>query len=164
MKVGIVADTHDHLDVIQRAVSYFNDHADAVIHCGDMIAPFAGTLFDGDFDFYAVRGNNDGEWSLQETVDEFGIFLGEMGKLSFGGKSFAIYHGTEYPLVDALVASGHYDYVVHGHTHEQEHEERDGAVRINPGGVPTNPERETEPPAAVIVDTETGDVTFHDLL
>lgn len=163
MKVGIVSDTHDHLDVIENAVGHFSDRADAVIHCGDIVAPFAGTLFEADFDFYAVRGNNDGEWNLQGTVDEFGIYLGEMGRLSFGGRSFGVYHGTEDAIVDALVASGQYDYVVHGHTHERAHEQREGAVRLNPGGVPTSPEDDSEPPAAVLVDTETEDVTFHDL-
>ena len=163
MKVGFVSDTHDDLDVIKRAVTYFEERAEAVIHCGDVVAPFAGARFDADFDFFAVRGNNDGEWNLQGTVDEFGIYLGQMGKLSFGGRSFAVYHGTEKPIVDALVASGHYDYVVHGHTHERAHEQREGAVRLNPGGVATSPDDDSDPPAAVLLDTESEDVTFHDL-
>jgi putative phosphoesterase len=163
MNVGIVSDTHDNLDVVTAAVDYLSEEADVVLHCGDMVAPFTAAQFDGDFDFYAVRGNNDGEWSVQETVDRFGVYLGEMGKLSFEGASFAVYHGTAPPIVDALVASGQYDYVVHGHTHERAHEEQDGTVRISPGGVPIDPEADSEPPAAVLVDTDTGEVTFHDL-
>jgi putative phosphoesterase len=163
MKVGIVSDTHDNLNVVQSAVDRFAGTAGAVIHCGDIIAPFSASPFDEDFEFYAVRGNNDGEWVLQDAIRAFGTYLGEMGELSLGGKSFAVYHGTSQPITDALVACGEYDYVVHGHTHQRAQEERNGTVRINPGGIETGP-GDDEPPAAVIIDTETGAVTFHELL
>lgn len=163
MKVGIVSDTHDNLDIVQRAVDHFEETADVVVHCGDIVAPFAARPFDSDeFDFYAVRGNNDGEWALQDAVRNVGAYLGEMGELSLGGKRVAIYHGTSSPIVDALVECGNYDYVFHGHTHTRAHEEQDGTVRINPGGIPTDSES-TEQPAGVILDTETGEVEFHDL-
>jgi len=109
MKLGIVADTHDNLDVIQEAVDLFSGEVDAVIHCGDIVAPFSVTPFDAEFDFYAVRGNNDGEWALKDTVRNFGAYLGEMGELSLGGARVAIYHGTNNKIVDALVDCGTYD-------------------------------------------------------
>lgn len=85
-----------------------------------------------------------------------------MGELSLGGQRIAVYHGTSNPIIEALVDSGSYDYVFHGHTHARAHEREDGTVRINPGGIGTGAE-ETEPPAGVVLDTETGDVAFHDL-
>ncbi|MXR53099.1 YfcE family phosphodiesterase [Halovenus sp. WSH3] len=162
MRVGIVSDTHDNQDVIESAVELFTGDVDAVVHCGDVIAPFSVSKFNADFDFYAVRGNNDGEWALQDAVRNFGAYLGEMGELSLGGERVAVYHGTSNPIIEALVDSGSYDYVLHGHTHNRVHEERDGTVRINPGGIGTE-SSESEPPAGVVLDTETGDVTFHDL-
>jgi len=163
MQLGVVSDTHDNQDVIEAAVELFTDEVDAVIHCGDLVAPFSATPFDQGFDFYAVRGNNDGEWALQDAVRKFGTYLGEMGTLSLGGKRIAVYHGTSQPIVDALVDCGTYDYVLHGHTHARVHEEADtGTVQINPGGIGTTTD-EAQPPAGVILDTETGDVTFHDL-
>lgn len=162
MKVGIVSDTHDNQDVIAAAVDLFEERVDAVVHCGDIIAPFSVSQFDRDFDFYAVRGNNDGEWALQDAVRNFGAYLGEMGKLSLAGERVAVYHGTSTPIVEALLDCGHYDYVFHGHTHARAHETRDGTVRINPGGIGTGDE-EAEPPAGVILDTESGEVEFHDL-
>lgn len=162
MQVGIVSDTHDNQDVIAAAADLFDGEVDAVIHCGDIVAPFSVPQFDREFDFYALRGNNDGEWALQDAVRNFGAYLGEMGELSLGGARVAAYHGTSDPVVDALVECGNYDYVFHGHTHVRAHETRDGTVRINPGGIGTGGE-ETEPPAGVILDTETGDVEFHDL-
>lgn len=163
MQVGIVSDTHDNLDVVESAVDLFAGEVEAVIHCGDVVAPFAATPFDADFQFYVVRGNNDGEWALADAVREFGVYLGEMGELSLGGATVAVYHGTSQSIVDALCGCGDYDYVVHGHTHERAHEESGGTVRINPGGIATEVESDGDPPAGVLLDTETGDVSFHDL-
>jgi len=164
MQVGIVSDTHDNLDIAQAAVDCFTaEGVDVVAHCGDIIAPFTARLFDtDDFEFYAVRGNNDGEWALQSLVDDFGVYLGEMGELELADAHVAVYHGTSEAVVGSLVDSDTYDYVLRGHTHEQVHEHRDGTVHINPGGIPLDPAG-GEPPAAVVLDTEAGEVEFHDL-
>jgi putative phosphoesterase len=164
MHVGIVSDTHDNLDVAQAAVDCFTEEdVDIVVHCGDIVSPFTARVFDhDDFDFYAVRGNNDGEWALKELVDNIGMYLGEVGELVLDDHEVAIYHGTSEAIVGALLESGNYDYVFRGHTHEQRHEDYEGTIHVNPGGIPTDPSG-GEPPAAVLWDTETGDVTFEQL-
>ncbi|MUW14368.1 YfcE family phosphodiesterase [Halorubrum sp. CBA1125] len=146
MQIGIVSDTHDDLAAVEAAVALFGrEDVDAVVHCGDFVAPFSVTPFDAGFDFYAVRGNNDGEWAVESTVESFGTYLGEAGALSFAGAGgddsgdavdVAVTHGTSEVVVDALVDCGDYDYVLHGHTHAHGTEERDGTVRVNPGGLP----------------------------
>ncbi|SFL22511.1 hypothetical protein SAMN04487950_2903 [Halogranum rubrum] len=157
MLVGICSDTHDNLDIVNAAVDYFTEQdVDAVVHCGDIVSPFSATPFDTEFDFYAVRGNNDGEWNLQNVVGGFGTYLGEMGALEFDGVDVAVYHGTSEGLVDALVSCGDYDYVFRGHTHQRVHEEREGTVHVNPGGLPI-PAADDEYSVATL-DTETGDV------
>jgi len=156
------SDTHDDLDAVQAAVDRFAGTVDAVVHCGDFVAPFSAQPFDDDFEFYAVRGNNDGEWALQGLIEAFGVYLGEFGELAFDGATVAVYHGTSEGIVDALLESGKYDYLFRGHTHERVHEERDGTVHVNPGGIPTTAGG-GEVPAAVVLDTETGAVEFHDL-
>ena len=163
MLVGIVSDTHDNGEIVEQAVQLFDQAGvDAVVHCGDIVAPFSATPFeDAGFDFYAVRGNNDGEWALQNVVDDFGTYLGEMGELTFDGQAFAVYHGTSEPIVEALLDCGAYDYVCRGHTHERVHEQRGETTHINPGGISIPPALGA--PAAVVVDTDTGDVEFHDL-
>lgn len=164
MQVGVVSDTHDNLDIAQAAVDRFlAADVDIVVHCGDIISPFTARLFDSDdFEFYAVRGNNDGEWALQSLVDDFGAYLGEMGELELESAHVAVYHGTSEAVVGALVDSGNYDYVLRGHTHEQVHERRNGTVHVNPGGIPLDPSG-GDPPAAVVLDTEASEVDFHDL-
>lgn len=148
MLIGIVSDTHDDLDAVATAVDLFvREGVDAVVHCGDFVAPFSVTPFDIGVEFYAVRGNNDGEWNVQPAVESFGTYLGEAGVVTFrpddGGDgsdadavTVAITHGTSEVVVDALVGCDDYDYVFHGHTHAHGVEERDGTVRVNPGGLP----------------------------
>ncbi|MFC7136433.1 metallophosphoesterase [Halobaculum litoreum] len=162
MLVGVVSDTHDNAQYVDAAVDAFTEvGVDAVVHCGDVVVPFSVTPFDGDWAFHAVRGNNDGERALADTVDEFGTYHGEFAALTLADTEFAVYHGTSEPIVDALLASGEYDYVCRGHTHERVHEVRDAAVRLNPGGVPI-PGRE-EGPTALVVDTATDKVATHEL-
>ena len=162
MQVGIVSDTHDNAEQVDAAVELFEDHAvEAVIHCGDFVAPFSVTPFDGDWSFYAVRGNNDGEWAVKSTVDDFGTYFGEMGELTIDGNEIAVYHGTSGAIVDALVECGSYDYVCHGHTHERGTEEYEGTVRVNPGGISIPPA--PEPFSVATLETETGELTFHEL-
>ncbi len=146
MLIGIVSDTHDDLDAVEAAVELFDSAGvDAVIHCGDFVAPFAVTPFDVGCQFHAVRGNNDGEWAVESTVDGFGEYLGEAGTVTFGNGGedgegtpvdVAVTHGTSAVVVDALVDCGDHDYVLHGHTHAHGVEARNGTVRVNPGGLP----------------------------
>jgi putative phosphoesterase len=163
MKLGIVADTHDDLAVAQQAVDTFEEaDVDAVIHCGDVVAPFTAREFDGDFEFFAVRGNNDGEWALADAIEDVGTWLGEFGEFDLAGESIAVYHGTSGGIVGALVDSGNYDYVLHGHTHERREMARNDTSIINPGGIPTTAEGGPRP-AAVVLDLETDERTWHDL-
>jgi putative phosphoesterase len=162
MNLGIVSDTHDNLEQVEAAVETFErEDCETVVHCGDFVAPFSVTPFDGDWDFYAVRGNNDGEWAVESTVESFGTYFGEMGELRLDGAELAVYHGTSGAIVDALVECGTYDYVVHGHTHEAGTEEEEGTVRINPGGIAIPPA--PDPFSVATLDTERGAVTFHDM-
>jgi len=162
MQVGIVSDTHDNDEQVTAAVEQFEAAGvETVIHCGDFVAPFSVAPFDGDWAFYAVRGNNDGEWAVESTVEEFGTYLGEMGELTLDGTEFAVYHGTSGAIVDSLVECGTYDYVCHGHSHQRGTEEYEGTVRINPGGIAIPPAPEAF--SVATLDTERGELELHEL-
>ena len=162
MKLGICSDTHDNLDLARAAAETFADEGvDAAIHCGDIVAPFTASAFDADFDFHAVRGNNDGEWALADAVDSFGTYHGESAQLEFEGTAIAVYHGTSETLVDALIDCGDYDYVLRGHTHRRVYEERNGVVHVNPGGLPI-PGADDAYHVATL-DVADDDLTFHEL-
>jgi putative phosphoesterase len=161
MKIGIVSDTHDNLELAEKAVEFFeNEEVDKVVHCGDMVAPFTAELFDGDFDFHAVKGNNDGEWNLKETVEDFGAFYNNIAELEFDGKTIAVYHGIEEEIVEGLVEKN-YDYVFRGHTHRRKTESHGETVEINPGGIKLPGQKEDF--SVAILNTETGDIDFTEL-
>ena len=47
MKIGVISDTHDHLENISKAVTVFNNkNVDVLIHCGDYVSPFTFNVFD----------------------------------------------------------------------------------------------------------------------
>lgn len=161
MKLGVVSDTHDNLETAEKAADFLEERVEKVVHCGDIVAPFTAEVFDRDFDFYAVRGNNDGEWNLKGTVEQFGEFFNNVAELELGSSSIAVYHGTEEELADALVNSGNYDYLLRGHTHQKKLSENGNTIEVNPGGIPI-PGAEEELHVAVI-DLSTGDIEFHEV-
>ncbi len=159
MKIGVVSDTHDNLEVARKAVEFFEERVDLVVHCGDIIAPFTAEVFDADFDFYCVRGNNDGEWNLKATVEEFGEFFNNVAELEFEGERIAIYHGTDEEIADSLLECGEYDYVFRGHTHTKKLRENGDTVEVNPGGIHVPWDEEALHVA--VLDLETGEIEFH---
>ena len=160
MKIGIVSDTHDNIELAEKASDFFSETVEKVIHCGDMIAPFTAELFDREYDFYAVRGNNDGEWNLKSIVEEFGRFENNVMELEFEGLSIAVYHGTEEEIVEGLVEKD-YDFVFRGHTHERKLEDHDGTVEVNPGGIKLPDQNEGF--SITVLDTETKEIEFHSI-
>ncbi len=132
--IGIMADSHDNLEAIRKAVKIFNEEGvDVVIHAGDLISPFTAQEFQNlDSSFIAIFGNNDGERDGLRLAYHDLCYLEDFKELSIGGRQIAVIHGSNQILVDALVKSGTYDVVIRGHTHRQEIT-GDGALIINPG-------------------------------
>lgn len=157
MKIGVVSDTHDNIEEARRAAEFFEGKAGKVIHCGDIVAPFTAEIFDRDFDFYAVRGNNDGEWNLKSVIEEFGEFHNNIMALELQGLDIAVYHGTEEEIVEGLIQSD-YDYVFRGHTHERKREDHGGTVEVNPGGIELPGQEEDF--SVAIFDTGDEEVSF----
>lgn len=134
MTIGIISDTHDNLDAVDKAVEYLNSlELEMVIHAGDYIAPFTVIRLKRlNAKIVGVFGNNDGEKAglLKELPG-----LVELAEFEHRGNRFAVYHGTVGPVVDALVKSGKYDVVVTGHAHRPLIKDEDGTLLINPGEV-----------------------------
>lgn len=132
--IGIMADSHDHLEAIRSAVKVFNqEKVELVIHAGDLIAPFTANEFENlKPPLEAIFGNNDGERDILRVKYGEICKLEDFKELKVGGKTIAVIHGTQQPLVDALALSGNYDMVVRGHTHKKEVIEGKTLV-VNPG-------------------------------
>jgi len=143
MKIAVISDTHDHRDNILKAVSIMNERdVDALIHCGDFIAPFVKKWFNGlnnkiKENFYGVFGNNDGEIThLRRILGEICKFTenGLEHVLVIGGKKIFAAHFPRPETIEALASSGKFDIVLSGHTHNIVNEKRkNGVLVINPG-------------------------------
>lgn len=136
MMIGIMGDSHDSVEAIQKAVEFFNQNGvDLVIHTGDIVSPFTVDFFrDLRCEFKAVFGNNEGDRkTLNMKFAELNAELGDFMEFEFGGKKFAAYHGTDPYLLDAIVKSQKYDVVATGHTHTPEVTLDDKTLIVNPG-------------------------------
>lgn len=126
MKIGIISDTHDDLNSVDRAISIFNrEKVSLVVHAGDFIFPGVIERFRGleSAKLVGVLGNNDGEkFGLLKKFEEIGGDLkrSDLGKIEDEDNKnlrIAIYHGTDQNLREAAIQSGIYDVFIHGHTH-----------------------------------------------
>ena len=136
MKVGIISDTHDDHDSINKAVGVFNKQkVSYILHAGDIVAPFSAKAFEKctQTKFIAVYGNNDGEkLYLKSIVNGFG---GEIHEYCYKGtlQGRSIYMTHTHHNMDEIIASGMYDMVIYGHTHLQDIRQVGKTLIVNPG-------------------------------
>jgi putative phosphoesterase len=132
--VGIMSDSHDNLDRVQRAVGLFNDAGcDLVVHAGDIIAPFTVAKLRGlRCPVKAVYGNCDGEKAgLAQAFEGWGEIHEAPFSFSHAGRRFLLTH-LDGP-VDRYLASTPCDILVYGHTHKALVQDRNGILLVNPG-------------------------------
>jgi putative phosphoesterase len=131
--VGLITDSHDNQITLSKAVELLNRKGvDRVLHAGDYIAPFnARVLKQLRMPFEGVFGNNDGErFGLRAAFGDIGPIHRAPHEVVHAGRKILILH--EPDALDALVASGVYDVIFYGHTHQIE--VRPGATLVvNPG-------------------------------
>jgi putative phosphoesterase len=132
--IGIMADSHDHLEAIRSAVKVFNQAGvELVIHAGDLIAPFTAPEFQNlRSPFEAIFGNNDGERHGLRLAYKDMCIMEDFKRLEFEERTIGVIHGKEQSLVNSLARSGDYDLVIRGHTHHMEILEGKTLI-INPG-------------------------------
>lgn len=137
MLIGICADSHDHVNNIKKAASYFRKkQVKRLIHAGDYCSPFTIPLFEG-LPLHGVFGNNDGDkFLLMKKFDEIGAILhGDFFSFTEDGFRFAVYHGTYGEITESLEKSGLYDVVISGHTHQADVHTIGETISINPGSI-----------------------------
>ncbi|NLE45298.1 MAG: YfcE family phosphodiesterase [Chloroflexi bacterium] len=137
MKIGIISDTHDYLSNVYTALDLLRDQSiTTVLHCGDVCGP---QVMQGlaEFDVWIAQGNMDRNLGLF-TASALPLTrerLSWFHSLTFDGHSIALLHGDDIGLLNSLILSGRYSFVLHGHTH-QRRDELFGSTRvINPGAL-----------------------------
>ncbi len=138
MLIGLVSDSHDNLPLVEKSVQILNEQkVGLVLHAGDYVAPFVVARFKKlNCRFIGVFGNNDGDHELLkkrfddttncEVHDRF-------TQVVVDGYRIALLHGDELELLDAIIDSGYFNAVIHGHSHNRGVERKGKTLVINPG-------------------------------
>jgi putative phosphoesterase len=134
MRLGVFADTHDHLDRIRQAVAEFNrHHCELVVFAGDFVSTFAiPPLRKLQCRLVACFGDNEGNHRGIRGGMEV---IGEIGDPPFG---LRIADGTRILLTHQLELLQHdyegADIVIFAHTHRPSiTRDRHGRLFFNPG-------------------------------
>ena len=140
MLVGLIADTHDNLPLVDKAVKRLNrENVELVLHAGDYVAPFVIPKFEElNAKLIGVFGNNDGDRELlKKRFNEYKDLeiRGNFAEIFVDGLRIALLHGSEEELLKALINSESFDIVVHGHTHKAEVYRKSRTLIVNPGEV-----------------------------
>lgn len=134
MKIGVMADSHENMPMIAKAIECFNQaQVDLVLHAGDIISPITCKEFKNlKSKLIAVFGNNDGEKPLlRKKFNELGIEIYPSPyELTIAEKRILLYHTPDF--LDELIQSGAYDVIIYGHTHTVDIRKGKTLV-INPG-------------------------------
>lgn len=135
MKIGIISDTHNNLELTKKALGIFKAQGvTLVLHAGDITSPKMLKLFK-DFDCKFILGNGDIDVEdLNSEAETLGFgCIEEACTFEMQGKKFILFHGNNVPFFRDAVASGKYDYIVKGHTHFFENYMSGKTRVINPG-------------------------------
>lgn len=137
MKIGIISDTHNNIDMTKKAMDVFNKHeVELIIHAGDLTSPkILNTLVGIPCKF--VLGNADIDIEiLNDMANELGIDKPEKYcDLRIGDKRILVLHGDDVRIFRDAVLSGRYNYIIKGHTHHFENYVSNNTRVINPGSL-----------------------------
>ena len=130
MIIGIISDSHDNIEAIDRAVELLNSEGiQLTIHLGDIVSPFCFDYFNKlKSDFIGVFGNNDGEVLFLQQKSEGKLFKPPY-EVEIDGKDFVLMH--EPFGINRL--ANEYDYVLYGHLHRIDIRKTQRGMIINPG-------------------------------
>ena len=169
MKVCILSDSHDHIPLLDAAVAEARDRgAQAVLHCGDVVAPSTlKCLNKHRLPVHVIHGNNTGDLytlgQLATRPDNVINYHGMDAGIELNGRRIFLVHYPHYAR--ALAATGEWDIVCCGHTHKARVEMRknikgEETMLINPGTVGGVG---TDPATYMMVDLETLEYAIHEI-
>ncbi len=121
MKVCIVSDSHDRIELLHTAVEDAKKRgAEAILHCGDIVAPYTlKKLHTFGLPMHAIHGNNQGDLAelcrLSRDPKHQLTYYGRDATLELGGKKIFLVHFPHY--AEAMALTGKYDLVCCGHNH-----------------------------------------------
>lgn len=138
LKIGIISDSHDHLDNMKKAVRLFNEQkVSHVFHAGDIISPFVAPMVFKELKskLTCVFGNNDGErFGLKTQFTAIGAEISaDQISIVINGKKIVLFHTIHINILESLIQSHKFDVIIYGHTHNMELKTVSNTLVINPG-------------------------------
>jgi putative phosphoesterase len=137
VRLGVISDTHGHVELTRPAVRMFESlDVGVVLHCGDIGSMAVVELF-AQWPTHFVFGNCD------EQLDAFAVAIraagqtchGLFGDLEFEGVPVALLHSHERRRFRDTIDSGKYRLVCYGHTHVAAIDSRGDTLVVNPGAI-----------------------------
>jgi putative phosphoesterase len=140
MLIGVIADTHDNLPMIEKTVKKLNEENVAlVLHAGDYVSPFVIPKFKAlNAKLIGVFGNNDGDHEFLKkrfSETENCEIRGRFAEIDAEGFKIALLHGDETELLNALINCEYFDAVITGHVHSLGVRKKGKTLVVNPGEV-----------------------------
>ncbi|TWT38007.1 phosphodiesterase [Posidoniimonas corsicana] len=148
MRIGVISDTHGHVDLTQDAVRMLESlEVEAVLHCGDVGGADVVRQFH-QWPTHFVAGNCDYDLdSLGAAVDAEGQhWHGQFADLAFDGVRVALLHSHDRKRFKQTIQAGEHELVCYGHTHVAAIDETGPVMVLNPGAV----YRASRPSVAVV--------------
>lgn len=157
MRLGVVSDTHGHVENTRAAVRMLESlEVDEVLHCGDIGSTAIPRLF-RPWPTHFVFGNCDpDEGPLSMAIGGEGLLChNRFGDITLAGRRIALIHSDNARLFRQTILSGNYDLVCYGHTHEAEQHREGKTLVLNPGAL-----YRATPHSIAIVELETMEATI----
>lgn len=122
MKVCIVSDSHDNRFLLEASVKDAKARgAEAVLHCGDVVAPTTLRILNPiGLPVHVIHGNNTGDMyslsNLSYNKDSVVQYHGQDAGIELAGKKIFMVHYPHY--AEAMATTGDWDIVCCGHDHK----------------------------------------------
>jgi uncharacterized protein len=149
--IGVIADTHGHLDPVVLELFAGVDH---IIHAGDVIDGETLTALEAVAPVTVVPGNLD-TGKLARLPREVAGVAGDV-LFAVGHKRKRLLKKLTTGKIDGLPAGRHPDLVVFGHDHIPAVEWVDGTLYLNPGTAASPHEEDDDPTVAIVTVEPTG--------
>lgn len=136
MRIAVMSDLHDNLPAWELVLRELQrEEITTLINCGDTVAPDVLVQMTNTFsgDLHTVFGNNGDRENVIEMTENLPnlTHYGEVGGLVLEGVRIGFTHEPQPAM--AMVTTGEFDLVCHGHTHLKRWEKKNSCYILNPG-------------------------------
>ena len=144
MKICILSDSHDNREYLEAAVSEASAAgAEAVLHCGDVVAPGTLEVLEPfNLPVHVIHGNNAGDLYMMGRIASKAsnqvTYYGQDAGIKLAGRRIFLVHYPHY--AEAMAKTGDWDLVCCGHDHVANIESIENiscktTLLVNPGTV-----------------------------